>query len=52
VLNLQLLLPRIPNPGAMLQQPTQLKRFSIIVQVEGERRILALGKLRVHISFL
>jgi hypothetical protein len=52
VINLQLLLPRILHPEAMLQRPTQLKRLSTIVKVEGERRILPLGKLRVHTSSL
>jgi hypothetical protein len=49
-LSLQLLLPKIPHPGEMLQQLTQLERLSTLVQVEGERRSLPQGKLRVHIS--
>jgi hypothetical protein len=48
--NIQLLLPKIPHPRAMLQQLTHLERLSTIVQVEEERRILPLGKLRVYIS--
>jgi hypothetical protein len=52
VLNLQLLLPRTLHPGDILQQPTQLKRFSTVFPVEGERRISPLEKLRVHTNSL
>jgi hypothetical protein len=51
VLNIQLLLPRILHPGAMLKRPTELKRLSTVVLLEGERRILPLRKLRVHTSY-
>jgi hypothetical protein len=50
--SLQLLLPKLPHPRAMLQQLTQLEIFPTIVQAAEERRILPLGKSRIHISYL
>jgi hypothetical protein len=44
-----LLFPKIPHPGAILQWITPLERFSTIVQVAEEKRILPLGKSRIHI---